>query len=332
MQVRLQLQRQPEDLRGRPKEVTERQAQRTESTEDGANGASQTADQKLDMIMTMMKKVAVKEDLVQMQTSLLWKVDVQTKSSIEEAVSPLKSEIHDLKARVQVLEKPHDTGGGLQDSGLKQKMNEIEKELAGLQTSATVINVGQGNNIVIVGGLDARASFEEAGIWIAGKLESGGVPNPVEKFIKGDEGFKGHVWVRFAETAAMNAAIAMFARVEVVHGGGGKVWCNKDQPHSFRTARKFLIDFKKLLVKWEFNKKAIDFDEDTLTMSVEKKPALEVKVQEGELKLTWVDGVWGSWKELVEAEEVQTLLMTASDALKIAKELRAKGSGKGKRV
>ena len=63
-----------------------------------------------------------------------------------------------------------------------------------------------------------------------------------------------------------------------------------------------------------------------------EKTVLEVKVQEGELKLTWVDDVWGSWKELVEAEDVQTLLKTASDVLKIAKELRAKGSGKGKRV
>ena len=84
----------------------------------------------------------MQEDLVQMETSLLLNVAVQTKSSIEESGGLLKSEIHGLKERVQVLEKPHDTGGGLQDSGLNPKMNEIEKELAGLRTSATVINVG----------------------------------------------------------------------------------------------------------------------------------------------------------------------------------------------
>ena len=49
-------------------DAPERQAQQTDSTEDGANGASQTADQKLDMIRTMMKRVACKK------TSCRWRL------------------------------------------------------------------------------------------------------------------------------------------------------------------------------------------------------------------------------------------------------------------
>ena len=83
----------------------------------GAGGATQTTEQKLGRIMAMMEKVAVKDDLDQLETSLLKKVDATTKASITEAMDPLKSEIHDLRMRVQELKKPRPKDHGVGDGG-----------------------------------------------------------------------------------------------------------------------------------------------------------------------------------------------------------------------
>lgn len=105
------------------------------SAASGANAAGsdappQSTDEKLDRLMAMMQCVAMKEDLAGMETSLLQKVDTTTKASIAEAVDPLKPEMHDLHARVLVLEQPQGGGDPWQDTAAKSKIDQIEKELA----------------------------------------------------------------------------------------------------------------------------------------------------------------------------------------------------------
>lgn len=62
-------------------------------------------------------------------------------TTIAEAVDPLTSEIHDLKSRVQVLEKPRDQRGGSQVADLKKKMYDIEKMLAGMGPPAAALKL-----------------------------------------------------------------------------------------------------------------------------------------------------------------------------------------------
>ena len=128
----------------------------------------------------------------------------------------------------------------------------------------------------------------------------------------------------------MNAVIGVFSSGEYKYKDGSKVWCNKDQPHHFRTSRTSMIGFKKLLVDWEFNKKAVQFDEETLDLSVEGKPVLSVNAKDGELKTHWLNSEWGNWQELLDSDKFKELVKNGNDSLKIAKELRAKGKGKGK--
>ena len=90
------------------------------------------------------------------------------------------------------------------------------------------------------------------------------------------------------------------------------------------------MGLKRLLVEWKFNKKALQFDDDTMILTVEKKPVVLVHAHEGHLKLEWLDDKWGSWEQLLNATEYKELVENANVALKIAQELRAKGKGKGK--
>ena len=88
-----------------------------------------TTDEKLDKIMEMLNHVAVKDDLENMKVSMMREADANTKVLIAEVVDPLKSELHDLKGRVTVMEASGCPGAG--DGGELQKS--IEKSVAQLR-------------------------------------------------------------------------------------------------------------------------------------------------------------------------------------------------------
>ena len=224
------------------------------------------------------------------------------------------------------------------DPMMQTKITEIEKTIASMkvsaQSSAAVGNIqreGQGTSTAIIGRLDKASTIEDAESWLDTQLSKYGVPKPISTFIK-DDSFKGRLWARFPTAEAMNAATEMFQSKTLTHGdyGEGKVWCNKDRPHHERMSRAFLADLKKLLVNWQLNKKAVQFDEDAMILSIELKPVLQVSAQGGHLKLQWLDAKWESWQELVDSKEFKELVEKGNAALKIAQGLRNKGKGKGK--
>ena len=173
------------------------------------------------------------------------------------------------------------------DPIVHKKISEIEKTLAKMSVCDPWANAaanraaggatggaqreGQSVATVIFGRLDKESTTEDAAVWLDAQLSKNGVPKPVNTFIK-DENYKGRLWARFPTVEAMDAAILMFQNKTLMHGGGadGKAWCNKDRPHHERTARGFLVGLKRLLVEWKFNKKALQFDDDTMILTVEK--------------------------------------------------------------
>ena len=72
-----------------------------------------------------------------MRSTMIKDVEANTKVAIAEAVDPLKSDLHDLQSRVQLLETvpggaataQHEGGAGMPDPGLTGRIDEIEKTL-----------------------------------------------------------------------------------------------------------------------------------------------------------------------------------------------------------
>ena len=216
-------------------------------------------------------------------------------------------------------------------SKIYDKIKQIEADVAkekssGIKDPGTP---GQCSSLSIIAGLSPTSTFDKAAEWVGAQLTKHGVMNPIDMFIK-DDIYKGRLWARFPTVDAMDAAIAMFSSKALTHEDSGKVWCNKDKPHHLRTARKFLADFKKLLIVWKFEKKAVKFDEESLTLSVEDKPVVQVSAKDDMLKLDWQDQEWENWQDVVGAKEFKELIVGSNEVLRVAKELRAKGKGKGK--
>ena len=87
-----------------------------------------------------------------------------------------------------------------------------------------------------------------------------------------------------------------------------------------------------LLVEWRVNKKVIRIDDVTSTMYIEEKSVLQVEINDGALKLNWLDKSWEDWEALTNSPELLELLSVGKTSLQQARELRAKGRGKGKPV
>ena len=102
-------------------------------------------------------------------------------------------------------------------------------------------------------------------------------------------------------------------------------------PIQDRAMKKFLVDFQKLLISWEFTKSSVHFDDETMEMSVGGAPIVKVAVQDHLFKIEWLETSWGNWSDLTSdptfqemAEAVQAKLTDA------AKRLDKGKGGKGK--
>ena len=106
-----------------------------------------------------------------------------------------------------------------------------------------------------------------------------------------------------------------------------QIWCKQDQPIQVRAPQRFLFDFKKPLVEWDFTKASIRIEEDSLTMKVGGESVLEVSLLDNKLSLNWVADEWKSWNELQESPELASLISKANSTLEQARSGKGKGKG-----
>ena len=90
----------------------------------------------------------------------------------------------------------------------------------------------------------------------------------------------------------MGTSIALCRSEMITHGDAAeKTSCTL--PHHMRTSRTFLADFKRLFaMTWKYNKKSVNYDEESMTLSVTGKPIIKVSAQEGHMDLKWLEVEW----------------------------------------
>ena len=78
------------------------------------------------------------------------------------------------------------------------------------------------------------------------------------------------------------------------------------------------------------DKKAIKVDVLAGTMTVHKKEVVSVSIEDGKLKISWLDDTWKEWKDLHDAKEIQELIQAGNKRLKDATDSKKSELGKGK--
>ena len=111
---------------------------------------------------------------------------------------------------------------------------------------------------------------------------------------------------------------------------GGLVWCGPDRPLQERVPLGFLVGVKKLLISWNFNKKAIKVNEEEMVLSVGGKDVLQAVVEDNVLTMKWMADDWEKWSDFTDSGELAVLIAKAGERLTNLGEGGTNGWGKGK--
>ena len=299
----------------------------------------QTQDQKLDALMNMMQKVAVKDDLERMRTTLIKDVETNTKVAISEAVDPLKAELHDLQSRVQLLEmkpsEPAQHEGGLGMPGAFQsQMSKLEKEFQELKEYWSSPGSNRPNDDVgctaVVGGLATLLNFDAAKNWVYNKLWELHGPITKDIYPKGD--FKNIVFVKFSTKGECDKAIQLLRQAQCKEGGND-VWAKPEKPLEVRVLRSIVFGTKHDMTNF-YPKKVLrgDVDEDDkrgeLWLGDDK--VFMVSIEGQSLKITFEPG-WQDWLSHKDFPEFQKTVDAQNGKLSSSSG-PVKGLGKGKTI
>jgi hypothetical protein len=299
----------------------------------------QTADEKLDKIMAMMEKVAAKEDLALMEKSVLKEVEARTKQAVSEAVDPLKTELYDLKLRVEGLEAPGQLpqapNSKTEDAQAKAEaahasIKELRKEFVERFSNMTASHqttpvLTARETMVVVGGLGD--DFDDANRFIAEEVSTRKLHVPSDSFFKGDQ-FKGIMFLKYNDVSEANEVVRKLSQVKVQHAGR-QIWCKIDLPVEERTSLGFILGLRRLLISWGFDRRNLKVQDEVPMLSVGGSPVASASVANNALEIKWSEESWKTWGDLTGSLEYKNLVDDANKRVKQSAESRKKGGGKG---
>ena len=102
-----------------------------------------------------------------------------------------------------------------------------------------------------------------------------------------------------------------------------------DAPIEERAPLSFLLGLRWQLGEWEYDKKAIKVNEETLTIKYNGQVFAHASVKSDKLVVDWLAEEWKDWKELQESRELKALVETTDKKLAQARAGKQKGKGKG---
>ena len=154
-------------------------------------------------------------------------------------------------------------------------------------------------------------------------------PVPLNFYIKSEEGFKGHVFARFASAEHRQTATTLFDTKKLKRKDK-VVWAKAERPIQMRAPFGFLMDFKRLLIEWKvFGKSGVKVDEEELELRIGGYAVLQVRHESGHLSLTWLSRAWQEWSDLHDSKEFRDLISKCDALLEQAKAKGGKSKGKG---
>jgi len=181
----------------------------------------------------------------------------------------------------------------------------------------------------LVGGLSDASSADVAKTWLSETMTKKGIEGVQTIFDKSKGGaFNGLVFVKFVSPDKRNKAMEIFNASKLSMFGKTN-FMNPDLPVQQRVARKFLANFKKMLVEWKFTPSSVSYDVARQTLEVEREVVLRVKVDKFTFVTDWVDPKWAQWSNLLQDEQYKNLIKTAQDKLNNSRSQMDKGKGKG---
>ena len=289
--------------KAKDQDVQEDQNKDRDTETNSANFVLEALDRKLDPLTQGLKNL---------------RLDFQTlNTSVAARLDQLELKLNKTDLRVEKLEQLIQTSPA-SDATIQLKLTELERQIVQLR-EGKVLQTDEREKTVVLGGLGALDSQEEAEEWLKEKLALLGGPETTETYCKGD--FRGLLFAKFNTKADRDKAVRLLR--PRLRQEGEDVWAKQDLPLERRVAEGFLRGMKNALVEWGCS--PVRYYTDTLTLKaggdlvvttcVKEVPTGPGGAMQRKLVCTW-EGAWATWAELHNSEEVKQLLVQAEGALK----------------
>ena len=255
-------------------------------------------------------------------TSTLARVESDLKT-FQQQLKTFEIRLDETAARVMALEEAKVTATEAVDTGLEERIQEMETMI----TKMTFAK--QGGVVAIIGNLEPLGTEEQATVFMTKFMKEARIQEHVQCFIKGSK-FKGMLWIRFRCHTDMLAACEFInhSRTKV---GDKYVWANEDMPIEQRVCRGFLFGCRKLLVGWGYKRSIVEVDTENLSISINRQLVITAKVEGNTLHVTYHND-FTDWAEFQNNAEVGALKGKSSSSLERSAEGKKgvdKGAGKG---
>ena len=272
----------------------------------------------------MMTNMVVKEDL----TALKSDITQETKTTISEAVEPLKNEIADIKkdvggidVRLTNLEAGSPGSASTVDRSVLGKIAALETQLNDLRRAS------QQEFVAVFGNLDRAVKEEEAISFVGGKITEAGIAKPSAVYPKGS--YIGYLYAKFKTKGDRDACVERLRKDRISHNES-KVWVDEERPKGDRAIRGFLFGLKTLLTSetWDYTRKAVWVDTESHQIYLGNDIMATAQIKDGAFEVKYEPG----WAEYLKDPKLETLeatakkRMTSGDGKKGASKAKGKGA------
>ena len=263
-------------------------------------------------------------------------VELTTKTNIENLQAQLKENEEMLSANIEnvatdLRKLKESSAKHYEELNREIRQSEPMSRIQALERQLSELTRARGNSekasdtaatTAVFGGLGGCGDKWEAESWLWKQLWYNNAPTATEFYAKGD--FTGILFAKFASTVDRDDAVNKF-RAAKLETGNGVAWAKADLPIDIRAPRGLLFGTKSLMIEWGFPRNTLWADPEEYTLQMGDDNIFEIKVEGGEMIVTYGNG----WEEYLKNDtQWQELLKT--HAGKLQKGKAAKGAGKGK--
>ena len=148
---------------------------------------------------------------------------------------------------------------------LENQINDLQSQVAALRTSEPSTQQDYMRTMVI-GGLDALPSLQEATTWLTTKLSALQGPSHIGTYMK-SQMFQGLLFAKFRNSVDRDTAVALLRNAEMQEKGK-RVWATQDLPMMQRVQKVFIMGLRWQLGEWGFMKRDMQWDDKFTNLKV----------------------------------------------------------------
>ena len=137
------------------------------------------------------------------------------------------------------------------DPEIQNKINQIEKQLAGWSTSTPGASTGP--STIVWGGFDKDGDGAAEIEWVESSVEQLGLVAPASTYFKGEK-FEGMLFCKFQKASEACKALDALSKIKLKYGSK-EVRCKLDAPIEERVPLSLLLGLRWQLGEWGFDKK-----------------------------------------------------------------------------